>query len=502
MSREKPPMSDIAIRARHVSKVFGQSRVLDDVEFELRRGEVLCLAGENGCGKSTLIKIINGVYTPEPGVEFTFGDETLSAISPLEARNRGIHVIWQDLALFPHLTVAENIVFDDYVARPWRPLSARRALDEARTIIARFGLDLDPAARVEELSIAHRQLVAICRVLRAGASIIFMDEPTASLTYKEVQSLLDITRSLADQGISIVLVSHRLAEVLDVCQRVTVLRNGRLVGTYPTEGMTQARLSTLMTGLELEHTPRKSAWKGAPVLELQELSREGEFENVSFTLHRGEILGLTGLLGAGRSELAHAIFGMTRPTGGRMFKDGKPLKLRSNRDAVRHQIAYLSEDRLNLGLVQNQSIEMNSAVTVLPALEKPRGFLSPGRIKALTAHWIKELKTKVSDPTLAVSSLSGGNQQRVALAKWLATEPDVLILDCPTIGVDVGAKAGIFDIIRDLADQGMAIILISDEAGEIWMNTDRALVLREGRVACEIIPAETTEEALEAVINA
>lgn len=495
-------MGDIAIRARHVSKIFGQSRVLDDVEFELRRGEVLCLAGENGCGKSTLIKIINGVYTPEEGVELSFGDETLSAISPIEARNRGIHVIWQDLALFPHLTVAENIVFDDYVAKPWRPISYKDALTQSREIIQQFGLDLDPMARVEDLSIAHRQLVAICRVLRAGASIIFMDEPTASLTYKEVQTLLGITRSLAAKGISIVLVSHRLVEVLEVCQRVTVLRNGKLVGTYPTEGMTQARLSTLMTGLELEFTPRAETHKGAPVLELKNLSREGEFENVSFTLHRGEILGLTGLLGAGRTEIAHTIFGMTQPTSGQLLKEGQPLALRSNRDAVRHRIAYLSEDRLNLGLVQNQSINMNTAVTVLPKLEKPRFFLSPQRIKALTAHWIEQLKTKVSDPELAVSSLSGGNQQRIALAKWLATEPDVLILDCPTIGVDVGAKAGIFDIIRNLADQGMAIILISDEAGEIWMNADRALVLREGRIYSEVIPAETTEEALEAIINA
>ena len=495
-------MSEIAIRARHVSKVFGQSRVLDDVEFELRRGEVMCLAGENGCGKSTLIKIINGVYKPEPGIEFTFGDEILSAISPLEARSRGIHVIWQDLALFPHLTVAENIVFDDYVSKPWRPISYKEALKQAREIIQQFGLNLDPTARVDDLSIAHRQLVAICRVLRAGASIIFMDEPTASLTYKEVQALLAITRSLAEKGISIVLVSHRLAEVLEVCQRVTVLRNGQLVGTYPTEGMTQARLSTLMTGLELELTPRAKTHQGKPVLELKHLSRQGEFEDVSFTLHRGEILGLTGLLGAGRTEIAHTIFGITKPSSGEIRKDGQRLKLRSNRDAVRHKIAYLSEDRLHLGLVQNQSINMNSAVTVLPSLEKPRGFLSPRRIRALTAHWVEQLKTKVSDAELAVSSLSGGNQQRIALAKWLATKPEVLILDCPTIGVDVGAKAGIFDIIRDLADQGVAIILISDEAGEIWMNADRALVLREGRITTEVIPSETTEEALEAIINA
>lgn len=496
-------MDDIAIQAHHLSKVFGQSRVLDDVEFELRRGEVLCLAGENGSGKSTLIKIINGVYTPETGAELSFsGGETVHRITPHEARARGIHVIWQDLALFPHLSVAENIVFDDYVSKALRPISARTARQQSRDVIKQLGVDLDPAARVEELSIAKRQLVAICRVLRAGARIVFMDEPTASLTRREVATLLDITRSLSAQGISIVFVSHRLAEVLDVCQRVTVLRNGQLVGTYPTEGMTQARLSQLMTGRELDLAPRCGTQPGKPVLELQNLSRVGEFEDVSFTLHRGEILGLTGLLGAGRTEIAHVLFGMTQPTSGRMLKDGKPLVLGSNREAINHGIAYVSEDRLNLGLVQHQSINMNTAATVLPALAKPRFFLSPTRIRQLTADWIQRLGTKVSDAEFSVASLSGGNQQRIVLAKWLATNPEVLILDCPTVGVDVGAKAGIFEIIRNLAEQGMAIILISDEAGEIWMNTDRVIILRNGRIVSKVTSSETTEEALEETINA
>lgn len=495
-------MSDIAIAASHISKVFGEARVLDNVAFELRRGEVLCLAGENGSGKSTLIKVINGVYIPETGAEFRFGDEVVTKMTPALARTRGIHVIWQDLALFSELTVAENIVFDDFVAQPLGFVSYRKAYKEAQAIIARLGVVLDPAARVADLSIAKRQLVAICRVMRAGAKIIFMDEPTASLTSKEVDLLLDITRALSVKGISIVFVSHRLAEVLDVCERVTVLRNGKLVGTYPTEGMTQARLSELMTGHEITLTPRvKKAFPDA-LLSVKNLSRAGEFSDISFELHKGEILGIGGLLGSGRTELAHVLFGMHRASSGELLKNGQRLNLRSNRDAIKKGIAYVSEDRLNIGLVQNQSINMNTAVTVLPELERPKFFLSPKRIKQLTAEWIARLHTKVSDAELPVSSLSGGNQQRIVLAKWLATKPEVLILDCPTVGVDVGAKEGIFEIIRGLADEGMAILLISDEVSELWYNCDRVLLMRDGKIETALAPSDTTEEKLEEMINA
>lgn len=495
-------MSDIAIAASHISKVFGEARVLDNVEFELRRGEVLCLAGENGSGKSTLIKVINGVYIPETGAEFRFGDELVTKMTPALARARGIHVIWQDLALFSELTVAENIVFDDFVAKPLGFVSYRKAYKEAQAIIARLGVVLDPAARVADLSIAKRQLVAICRVMRAGAKIIFMDEPTASLTSKEVDLLLDITRALSAKGISIVFVSHRLAEVLDVCERVTVLRNGKLVGMYPTEGMTQARLSELMTGHEITLTPRaKKAFSDA-LLSVKNLSRAGEFSDISFELHKGEILGIGGLLGSGRTELAHVLFGMHRASSGELLKKGQRLNLRSNRDAIKKGIAYVSEDRLNIGLVQNQSINMNTAVTVLPELECPKFFLSPKRIKQLTAEWIARLHTKVSDAELPVSSLSGGNQQRIVLAKWLATKPEVLILDCPTVGVDVGAKEGIFEIIRGLADEGMAILLISDEVSELWYNCDRVLLMRDGKIETVLAPSDTTEEKLEEMINA
>lgn len=496
-------MVEIAVRATGISKNFGSLKALKDVSFELEKGEVHCLAGENGCGKSTLIKIINGVHKPESGAQFQFGNEApISRITPSEAKARGIHVIWQDLSLFPDLTVAENIVFDDFVANPLKRTSTRYASQEASAIISELGVDIDPSVLLSSLSIAKRQLVAICRVLRAEASIIFMDEPTASLTKTETENLLVIVRKLSARGISVVFVSHRLGEVLELCSRVTVLRDGQLVGTFPTKGMTQKKLSNLMTGFDIDENPREVTNFGETILELQNLSRIGEFEDVSFALQKGQIIGLTGLLGSGRTELAHVIFGMTQPTAGSMTVSGAEIVFNSNRDAIQAGIAYVSEDRLNLGLHQSQSIIKNTGITTLKDLASSAFYLKPQRIKELCLYWIDQLKTKVSDPSLPVSSLSGGNQQRVVLAKWLATKPKVLILDAPTVGVDVGAKAGIFKIIRKLADEGMAILLISDEASEIHTHSDRVLVLRNGKIARDFAPSILSEEELEGVINA
>lgn len=496
-------MTKHAIRATGVTQKFGSFTALNDVSFELEEGEVHCLAGENGCGKSTLIKVINGVNVPEPGAEISFhGDPASARVFPHEAKRHGVHVIWQDLALFPDLSVAENICFDGFVAKPFGRRNQASSRQIAEEVIARIGIYLDPDARLGDLSIAKRQIVAICRVLAADARIIFMDEPTASLTRKETQALLSIVRKLSSEGISIVFVSHRLAEVLDVCARVTVLKDGELVGTYPTKGMTQKRLSELMTGMDLNEQQRPPREFSETVLEVRTLTRPGEYEDISFALHKGEILGITGLMGSGRTELALSLFGMTRPANGEVLLDGKPVRFASNQDAIDAGIAYVSEDRLNLGLDQTQSIARNTAATVLDDLAQPAWWLSPSRVRALCDHWIDQLKTKVSNPELPVNSLSGGNQQRIVLAKWLATKPKVLILDAPTVGVDVGAKAGIFRIARELADQGMAILLITDEASEVHTHADRVLILRDGRIREELSPHEIEEEALEGLINA
>lgn len=496
-------MTDYALKAENITQNFGAFSALKDVSFDLKVGEVHCLAGENGCGKSTLIKVINGVNKPEAEARISLnGAKPTAHVSPADAKRNGVHVIWQDLAVFPDLTVAENITFDSFVAGPLKRIRLSERKKRANEIVARLGLDLNPDDLVGDLSIAKRQLVAICRVLDADARIIFMDEPTASLTRKETEALLNIVRKLSTDGISVVFVSHRLAEVLDVCERVTVLRDGALVGTYPTDGMSQKKLSKLMTGAETNETPRGPQTFGDTALEVRDLTRQGEYEDISFSVSKGEILGLTGLMGSGRTEIALSLFGMTNPDTGEILRDGTPVRFKNNRDAIAAGIAYVSEDRLNLGLVQNQSIINNTTVTVLDELADPPFFLAPSQLLKLTQDWIKRLKIKVSDPALAVSSLSGGNQQRIVLAKWLATNPKILILDAPTVGVDVGAKAGIFEIVRELAATGMSIILISDEASEIHTHADRCLILRDGRIHQDLNPAQIEEEKLEELINA
>ena len=492
-----------ALRLRHVSKTFGGVRALQDVSFEVGAGEVHCLAGENGCGKSTLIKIVTGVYTPEPGAEMQLFGDVVDRITPTLARKAGIAVIWQDLALFPEMTVAENIAFEAVLGG--RPRLVRHAAlrATARAALDRLGVRLDLDARLGTLPIAERQMVAIARALVADARLIFMDEPTASLTQSETDALLAVVRTLSARGVAIVFVSHRLAEVLDISSRVTVLRDGRLVGVFPTAGMTQARLTELMTGRTFDTAvAARDTMAAPPVLEVEGLTRRSEFRDVSLILRRGEVLGLTGLIGAGRTELAHTLFGMTRPEAGRVRLEGCEVSFRSNRDAVAAGIAYVSEDRLALGLIQPQSISDNAVISVLKKITGAGGLLSRSRQETLVDHWIRELAVKVGAPGDAVSTLSGGNQQRIVLAKWLATEPRVLILDCPTVGVDVGARAGIFRIVRDLAAQGLAILLISDEVTEVHQNADRILHMAGGRLVGEHDPRATSVEALEAAVYA
>ncbi len=490
------------LRLSGLSKRFGGVLALDGIDWDVRPGEVHCLVGENGCGKSTLIKAVAGVHAPTAGTIEIEGQPVLP-LTPSRARALGIQVIFQDLSLFPNLSVAENIAVESHLAGLLRPVRTRQMLALAEQVLNRLGFHLDPETLVGDLSVAERQIVAIARGLTAEARLIFMDEPTASLTRAEVKSLLAIVARLKRDGIAVVFVSHRLDEVVEIAERVTVMRDGRVVGTYPVADVDQRRIAHLMTGLDIGHTVVARDMSAAPpLLTVDGLTRDGEFADVGFTLRRGEVLGITGLLGAGRTELALTLFGMTRPERGTIALDGKPLHLASNRDAVKAGIAYVSEDRLSLGVILKQSIADNIALAVLQDLRGRFGLIPPPTRRRLAADWVQRLAIKVPATDRPVGTLSGGNQQRVVLAKWLAAHPKVLILDSPTVGVDIKNKAGIYAVVAELAREGVGVIVISDEVLEIFATCDRVLHMRAGRIVEEAVPGAVTEQALEARIYA
>ncbi len=485
------------LRLTRASKRFGGVVALDAVDWDVMPGEVHCLVGENGSGKSTMIKLVSGVHEPDPGTTIEIDGTAHAAITPTMAKSLGIHVIYQDLSLFPNLSVAENIAIDEVIGALTRPVRRQRMRQVATAALARLGFTLPLDKPVARFSIAERQVIAICRGIATDARLLIMDEPTASLTRAEVRLLLGVVARLKEQGIAVVFVSHRLEEVVEIAERVTVLRDGRKVGTYPPAAIDSRRLAELMTGHSIVHEiVARDEGPGAPLLEVAGLTRRGEFAEISFTLHRGEILGLTGLLGAGRTEVALALFGMTRPDAGTIAIAGQPVTPGSNRASIRAGVAYLSEDRLNLGLNMRQSVKDNLVLAVLGRLANRFGWIRLGKRRQTAAGWVSRLHIRTTSVEAAVQQLSGGNQQRVALAKWLATDPKALILDSPTVGVDVGNKQGIYEIIRELAGRGIGILLISDEIPEVYYNCDRILHMREGRIVGVHRPGEIGEQEL------
>jgi simple sugar transport system ATP-binding protein len=491
------PSSSPFLGLENIGKKFGGTIALDAIDWSVQAGEVHCLVGENGSGKSTLIKIVAGVLAPKKGGRIIVEGLVHDHLDPPQAKKLGIQVIYQDLSLFPNLSVLENIAIDLELG-PGAALIDQKAMRvSAETVLASLDAHLPLDVRVGQLSVAQRQIVAICRGLASKARLLFMDEPTSSLTRREVESLLNVVRRLKELGVAVVFVSHRLEEVVELAERITVLRDGRKVATFPASEVNDQRLAELMTGSRFEQRVQTHRLKDRrPALTLRRATRTGEFIDVSFTLHAGEVLGLTGLLGAGRTELALALFGMSVLDRGEIFLDGVPLRLRSNRDAIAAGIAYLSEDRLGLGLNLRQSISDNVSIGVLHRLMDRTGLVPAGRRSNLAREWVHRLGIIAANVAAAVHTLSGGNQQRVVLAKWLATKPKVLILDSPTVGVDIRNKHGIYQLIRKLAEEGVAILLISDEIPEVFYNSDRVLHMREGRLAGEFVPGEASEKAL------
>ncbi|WP_145482215.1 sugar ABC transporter ATP-binding protein [Yersinia aldovae] len=490
------------ITLENISKRFPGVLALDNVNLTLNKGEVHCLAGQNGCGKSTIIKVISGVYQPEKGASILIDGKLFHQFTPQLSFFYGVQVIYQDLSLFPNLTVSENIAVHRYLPGGDFWVKRKSMRECALAAMQRVGVTLDPDKKVEQLSIADRQLVAICRAIAADARLVIMDEPTASLTSQEVKGLLNVVRDLKSQGICVVFVSHRLDEVMEVADRISVMRDGKLIGTWPASELDSHELAFLMTGQRFTYSPLPPlATKAVPLLEVRKLSRGTQYRNIDLTLHQGEIVSITGLLGAGRTELCLSLFGMTQPDSGELRVAGEPVHFRNNRDAIRHGIGYVSEDRLTQGLIMEQSIYDNTIVSVFDKLHTRSGLLDHTKASALVKQLVLDLNIKVSDTALPVKTLSGGNAQRIAIAKWVATQPRILILDSPTVGVDIANKEGIYHIAKALAEQGMAVLMICDEISEAYYNSHRVLVMRKGELVAEFYPHQCTEQQVAEVVN-
>ncbi|HVV21980.1 MAG TPA: sugar ABC transporter ATP-binding protein [Pseudonocardiaceae bacterium] len=478
-----------------MSKSFGPVRALQDVSLDLRGGEVHALAGENGAGKSTLVKMLAGVHRPDSGQVLLDG-EPVTFGGPADARDAGVAVIYQEPTLFPDLSVAENI-FMGRQPRAGLGRIDRKAITAAtKALFTRLGVDLRPDDPARGLSIADQQIVEIAQALSFDARVLIMDEPTAALTGSEVARLFGVVEALRDQGAAVLFISHRLEEIFRICQRVTTLRDGRWIATEDVAGITEDDLVRRMVGRTLDELyPKQDTVPGEVALDVRRLTREGVFTDVSFQVRHGEIVGLAGLVGAGRSEVARAIFGIDRWDAGAVVVEGKNLRPASPTAAMAAGIALVPEDRRAQGLVMGMSIERNIGLAGLRTLARG-GLMSRPAERGRATDWAIRLQVKYSRLSDLVSTLSGGNQQKVVLAKWLATRPRVLIVDEPTRGIDVGTKAEVHRLLSSLAADGMAVLMISSDLPEILGMADRVLVMREGRLTAEISRADATEESV------
>ncbi|HVL39384.1 MAG TPA: sugar ABC transporter ATP-binding protein [Fimbriimonadaceae bacterium] len=482
------------LEAKQISKQFPAVLALDGVTITFEKGEVHGIVGENGAGKSTLMKVLSGVHPPSSGMLELDGRQ-LRLTSVRDAIGQGIVMIHQELNLVDELTVAENI----FLGRERRKgifLDRRWMADESRRYLEQVGAPFDPSTPVSQLSIAGKQLVEIAKAISYDARILIMDEPTAVLTEHETSALFKLIGQLKDRGVTVIYISHILSELLLICDRITVLRDGKLIDTVAARDATQSGLAKMMVGRELgELFPAKPEVPGGePVLRVEKLTVPGFSQEVSFELRRGEVLGLAGLIGSGRTETAEAVAAIRRRSHGAIFKDGVQLRQSTPQDGIRHGIAYVSEDRKAAGLVLDMNTVANTTLANLGAYGSP--FLDQRRERAAVQEWVRKLDVRVGDLDAPVLYLSGGNQQKVSVAKWLEVGPDVLILDEPTRGIDVGSKREMYNLISGLAAQGMACLVISSDMPELIGLCHRVLVMREGRVVGELSGDDLTEEKI------
>ena len=486
-----PPL----IELRHISKHFAGVKALDDVSLTIAPGEIHCLAGENGSGKSTIIKVISGVYQPDGG-EIVIDGAPARPLTPISTIAHGVQVIFQDFSLFNTLTVAENLALSTELSERRRLVNWRRVRKVAEEALARLGVQLDLDADLDTLPTSGRQLVAIARALMSNPRLLIMDEPTTALTRKEVETLFGIVRDIQSRGISILFVSHKMREMLEISERITVLRNGRVVGEGPTGGWDEVSITRAMTG----HDPSGETYRWTrpaapppPRLETRGFGVPGLFSDVNLTIHPGEIVGLSGLLGAGRTELAMALFGMYPAYHGSIRIDGQEVRLGSVQDAIAQGIAYVPEDRLGEGLFLTQTINRNLLASSYGALAH-NGFIDFVQAHKRSSAMIKGMQIATATGDRPVIELSGGNQQRVVIGRWLMNDERILVLNGPTVGVDVGSKAGIHRKIRDLAaSNGLAVLMISDDVPELVQNCSRIVLMHRGRLIEDLPTSEVTE---------
>lgn len=490
-------MAEELIRLTGIHKSFAGVHALRDVSLIIEPEKIHCLVGENGCGKSTLIKVIAGVYERDAG-EVIINGHSYPRLHPMDSIREGIQVIYQDFSLFPNLTVAENIALNEQLADGSRLVNWREVKRIAQDALAQIEVNIPLDVRVEEVSVANKQLIAVAKALRSNAKLIIMDEPTSALTEREVRTLFTVIRRLQARGIAFLFVSHKLNEVLAISETMIVMRNGRIVSTGDRSGYDNARLVYEMTGQSIadktyDYRPDMTE---PPLLRVEKLTTAGLLEDISFELRAGEILGVTGLLGSGRSELALVLYGMGRIDSGQIYVQERPVRIKSVQDAIRNGIGYVPEDRLTEGLFLERSIGNNVVVRIIDRLRGTLGFTDKSMVQEQISRWVDALSIRTSNPALPANTLSGGNQQRVVLAKWLASNPKVMILNGPTVGVDIGSKNELHEMMKLLAGEGMGLIVISDDIPELLQTCNRILLMRNRRIVEEIDPRETDEDEL------
>jgi ABC-type sugar transport system ATPase subunit len=475
-----------------ISKAFQGVQALKDVNFTIYGGQIQCLVGENGAGKSTVIKILAGYYKPDKGDLF-IDDQKVSFSSPRDSKRHGISVIHQELLLVPDLTVAENISLGQWPKNQNKTINWKSMKERAKKALDMLGASIDPEVKVSSLSTGEQQMVEIARSLSMETKVLILDEPTASLSETETQRLMEIVKNLRDQGLAILYVSHRLDEVFELADMITVFRDGKLVSSDTTKEITPNNIVRLMVGRDVSLERTRTSQHGGEILEVRNLSRAGKVNNVSFNLHEGEILGLGGLVGAGRTEIIRCLFGIDPIDSGDIIINGEKVSITSASDAIQHGIALVPEDRKTQGLILNASVKQNASLSALKNLMK-FGWIYKKQEVEMVQRYKDKLRIKTPSLETPVLSLSGGNQQKVVLARWLATNPKILLLDEPTRGVDVGARGEIQALIETLVSQGLAIIIISSDIMELLQMSDRIIVIREGKNVAELEGDNVTKE--------